>query len=484
MIKRILFVLLAVLILLIAILLINTFQFESKQLAIKTLPAPPLPQEAVVHLQEAIKHKTISYDDPALFDSTRFLDFRKFLETTYPNVHTKLQREIIKDYSLLYTWPGADPSLKPVILMAHQDVVPIEESSRGNWSMDPFAGEVKDGFIWGRGSTDNKINLISILETVEKLLKENYQPRRTIYLVFGHDEEIGGTGAKAIATQLKQQGITAEMVLDEGGIITLDKVPKMTKPVALIGTAEKGYLSLELSVDKNGGHSSMPETETALDILMKAILRLRENPFEADFSQSTIGFLNHVGPEMPFVEKIVFANSWLFKGVVIGIYEKSAGGNALVRTTVVPTIFHAGVKDNVVPSRVTATVNLRLLPGDNSEKILNEIKGIINDDRVAINPMMAFLSEPTVSSPEDGFGYQLIDETIKKTFDQTITTPFLMIGGTDSRHFGDVSTNIIKFSPMTDPIGFHGIDERISLDSYQHALWFYEQLLRHVEIKK
>lgn len=484
MIKRILLVLVSVLVLLIGILLFNTVRFNSKQLSIETLPAPSLPQEAVLHLQEAIGYKTISYDDPTLFDSSQFLGFRRFLETTYPIVHSNLKREIVKDYSLLYTWPGTDQSLKPIVLMAHQDVVPIEEASRSKWTVDPFTGEVRDGFIWGRGSTDDKINLISILETVERLAKENYQPKRTIYLAFGHDEEIGGTGAKAIAAHLKQHGVTAEMVLDEGGIITLDKVPKMTKPVALIGTAEKGFLSVELSVDKNGGHSSMPEKETALDILMKAIVRLRENPFQADFSQSTIGFLNHVGPEMPLVEKMVFANSWLFKGVVIGIYEKSAGGNALVRTTIVPTILHAGVKDNVIPSKVVATVNLRLLPGDNSEKILAELKNVINDDRVVIKPILEFLSEPTGNSPEDGFGYKLIDATIKKTFDQTITTPFLMIGATDSRHFGEVSTNIIKFSPMTDPIGFHGIDERISLDSYRHALWFYEQLLLDPEIKK
>lgn len=482
MIKRVIVGFFALLILFVAVLLVNTFRFTSKQLTATVLPAPVLSDSAVAHLQSAIRIKTISYDDPAQFDSAKFLYFRKFLEKTYPTVHSKLKREIIKGYSLIFTWKGKDPSLKPIILMAHQDVVPIEEASKASWTFDPFSGEVKDGFIWGRGSTDDKINLISILETVEKLLQENYEPRRTIYLAFGHDEEIGGTGAKAMAKHFKQQGIEAEMVLDEGGIITLEKVPGMNKPVALIGTAEKGYLSVQLTVEKNGGHSSMPDNETALDILMKAIVKLREHPFEADFSPSTIGFLNHVGPEMPFPEKMVFANSWLFKGVVISIYEKSPGGNALVRTTIVPTTIHAGMKDNVVPSKVTATVNLRLLPGDNSEKVLAEIKNTINDDRVVITPLMAFLAEPTTSSPENGFGYQIVSETIRKTFDGTITTPFLMIGGTDSRHFGDISSNIIKFSPMTDPIGFHGIDERVSLQSYQHALWFYEQLLLNEKI--
>jgi len=466
------------------ILLFNTLRFSSKQLLIDVQPAPALDSSAIKHLQSAIRIKTISYDDPSKFDSTEFLTFRKFLEETYPTVHAKLSREIIKGYSIIFTWPGKNSALKPIILMAHQDVVPIEEASINKWTVEPFNGEVKDGYVWGRGAIDDKINLISMMETVEKLLEQNYQPARTVYLAFGHDEEIGGSGAKAMAAHFKQRGVEAELVLDEGGIITRDKVPGMTKPVALIGTAEKGYLSIELSVEKNGGHSSMPEEETALDILMKAIVKLRDHPFEADFSPSTVGFLNHVGPEMPYPEKIVFANTWLFKGVVIGIYEKSAGGNALVRTTTVPTIFNAGMKDNVVPSKATATVNFRLLPGDNSEKVLNEIQKIIADDCVVINPLLAFVSEPTANSPETGFGYQLVNETIKKTFDETVTTPFLMIGGTDSRHFASISKNIIKFSPMTDPIGFHGIDERISLDSYRQALWFYEQLLTSERLGK
>jgi len=483
MVKRVLIAFGIVLLILTSILLINTLRFSSKQVLIDVQPAPALDSSAVKHLQSAIRVRTISYDDPAKFDSAAFLTFRRFLEEAYPTVHAKLNREIINGYSMIFSWPGKNSALKPIILMAHQDVVPIEEASKSKWTVDPFSGEAKTGYIWGRGSIDDKINLISMLEAVEKLLKKNYQPARTIYLAFGHDEEIGGSGAKAMAVRFKQLGVEAELVLDEGGIITRDKVPGMTKPVALIGTAEKGYLSIELSVEKNGGHSSMPEKETALDILMKAIVKLRDHPFEADFSPSTLGFLNHVGPEMPYPERIVFANTWLFKGVVIGIYEKSAAGNALVRTTIVPTIFNAGMKDNVVPSKATATINFRLLPGDHSEKVLSEIQSVIADDRVVINPLIAFLSEPTENSPEDGFGYQLVNETIKRTFDQTVTTPFLMIGGTDSRHFADISKNIIKFSPMTDPIGFHGIDERVSLDSYQHALWFYEQLLTSEKLK-
>ncbi|HMJ69411.1 MAG TPA: M20 family peptidase [Cyclobacteriaceae bacterium] len=478
MIRRILKILGVALLILVAVVMFRTVTFKSKQLDIAATPAPGYTADALEHFRGSIKFKTISSTDPSLVDTSAFMEFHRYLKNSYPLIHEKLSLKTIANFSLLYKWEGSDVSLAPYVLMAHQDVVPIEEASRNLWTVDPFEGVVRDELVWGRGACDDKINLIAIMESVEKLLKEGFQPKRTIYLAFGHDEETGGTGAKAIAAELKSQNVTADLVLDEGGIITLDKVPGMTKPTALIGTSEKGYLSLELKVEKNGGHSSMPERETALDILAKALVVLRENPFPADFTPSTEGFIQHVGPELPFVQKMAFANIWLLKPMVINIYESSPGGNALVRTTAVPTIFHAGVKDNVVPTTVSAVVNFRLLPGDGSEKVNKRVKEIINDERVTVKDLGSFFSEPTAVSPEDGPGYKLVDEVVHKTFPNIVTTPFMMIGGTDSRHMDGISKNIIKFSPMTDPIGFHGIDERVSLKSYSETLWFFETLLR------
>jgi carboxypeptidase PM20D1 len=319
------------------------------------------------------------------------------------------------------------------------------------------------------------------MEVVEKMLMEGFKPKRTVYLAFGHDEEMGGLGARAIAAELLDQNVDAELVLDEGGIVTLHQVPGVTKPVALIGTAEKGYISLELKVEINGGHSSMPAKETALDVLNKALVSLHDHPFPARFTPVTEGFLEHVGPEMAFTSKLAVANSWLLEGVVISMYEKSPGANASVRTTMVPTVIHAGVKDNIIPTSVNAIVNLRLLPGDSSVSAIMRVKNTINDDRVKISTVGGFASEPTGITSADGPGFRIVQETVRKTFRETITTPFLMIGGTDSRHLEGVSKNIIKFSPMTDPIGFHGIDERVSLDSYKDTLWFFETLLRTTE---
>lgn len=463
-------------IVLVTILLLNTFTKSSVQMRVAARPAPEITDSALQHFKEAIAFKTISFGDRSRFDSTQFLGFRNFLERAYPGFHEQATREIINGYTLLYTWKGKNPSLKPIVLMAHQDVVPIEEGTESLWTVNPFAGEIKEDFIWGRGTTDDKINLISLLEAAEKLIRNKFQPEQTIYFSFGHDEEVGGTGAIAVAKLLKERGVEAEFVMDEGGIITTNQIPGITKPVALIGTSEKGFLSILLSVEKAGGHSSMPARETAIDILTSAIVRLRANPFEARFSESMSGFIESLGPEMPFVQRLAFANPWLFRGMIVGIYESSAGGNAMVRTTVAPTILQAGMKDNVIPTLATATINFRLLPGDKVEAVINKVKEIIADDRITINVFGGF-SEASAVTPMNSTGYKQIEKAIKTSYADLLTSPFLMIGATDSRYFGEVSPNIIKFSPMIDPIGFHGIDERVSLESFKTALWFYEQLL-------
>lgn len=479
--KKIFIAILTAILLVASVLLFNTFRLQPSRVAVSVIPAPVVTDSAIAHFTRAIGYKTISYGDPSKFDSLQFIGFRNYLAATYPQMHAAFKPELIEGYTLLYKWTGKDTSLNPIILMAHQDVVPIEESTRDQWTVDPFAGTVKDGFIWGRGTTDDKINLISICESVEKLLAEGFQPKRTVYIIFGHDEEIGGKGAKAVAARMEAMGMQADLLMDEGGIITKEKLPGMTKPVALLGTSEKGYLSLGLTAQAPGGHSSMPEKETSVDLLSKALVKLRENPFPARFSEPVKGLMEAVGPEMPFLQRMAFANPWLFKGMIAGIYEKTGSGNAMVHTTLVPTIIEGGIKDNVVPAQAKATINLRLLPGDSIDAVIRRVEEIIGDKRVTVTKHTEAISEASAVTPVKSFGYQKMEKIMKQSYPDVVTTPFLMIGATDSRHFGKVSSNIIKFSPMIDPIGFHGIDERVSLESYQTALWFYEQLLRDAE---
>ena len=477
--KKILLAILLLLLIFIGIIAFKTINAPNLQSKITAIPAPALSDDALKHFQQSISYQTVSYGDVSLWDSLPFIAFRKFLETTYPLAHQQLKREIISNYSYLYKWQGYDTTLNPFILMAHQDVVPIEESTKTQWNFEPFSGIIKDGYVCGRGTTDDKINLISILESTEKLLKENFKPARTIYFVFGHDEELGGkNGAKKIAELLESRKVKAELVMDEGGFVTDEKVPGVTKPVALVGTSEKGYLSIEFSVNKMGGHSSMPESETAIDILTKAIVKLRSKPFEAKFVESTKNLFEFLGPEMKFPNNMAFANPIIFKSIIVKNYEKSGSGNAMIRTTFVPTIIHAGIKDNVVPTLATAVVNFRLLPGDSSKHIFQKVKTIINDDRVVMKNLSLDSPEATPVSSATSAAFKTIDSIIKKSYSGVLTTPFLMIGGTDSKHFHGVSENIFKFSPMKDPIGFHTIDERVSIESYRHSLWFFEQLMR------
>lgn len=478
--KKFFLFLFVLLVALVGVLLVNTLQFKSKQLDIAGEPSPAISESTLENFKKAIQIKTISFGDSIPPDTAAFYGFHRFLASTYPLVHAKLELEKVKDYSLLYKWEGKNSSENPIVLMAHMDVVPVEPGTESLWSVDAFEGVIKNDTIWGRGTADDKMSLISIMEAIEKLLSENFIPERTIYLAFGHDEEIGGQGAIAIASLLESRNIKAELVLDEGGIITVDKIPGITQPVALVGTSEKGYMSLELSVELSGGHSSMPAPETAIDILTNAIVRLRANPFEADFSQSTKDFIEYIGPEQPFLQKMVFANQWLFKNTIVGIYEQSPGGNAMVRTTIAPTVINAGVKDNVIPTLASATINFRLLPGDTQESVKDRVISVIDDPRVNVSKL-SFGNDPSAVTPVDGFGFKLIEAAARKTFDQVIVAPFLMVGATDSRHFGKVSDQIIKFSPMNDPIGFHGIDERISVKGFQDGIWFYQQLIKSIE---
>ncbi|MBS1241101.1 MAG: Gly-Xaa carboxypeptidase, partial [Gemmatimonadetes bacterium] len=337
------------------------------------------------HLAEAITFPTVSLESGGPVDTAAFRQLHLFLERAYPNLHRQLRRELIGGLSLLFTWPGRDPALAPVILMAHQDVVPVTPEALDRWAHPPFAGQIADGFIWGRGALDDKAGMMGILEAVEALLSQGYQPARTIYLAFGHDEEVGGVyGARAIADTLAARGMASPaMVLDEGGAMS-EGMAGLEGPVALIGVAEKGFVTLQLTVDAEGGHSSMPPRETAIGILSAAITRLEAHPFPARMTPAVQGMFASMAPATSGATRLALANLWLFKPVVIRRLLAEPQTASMLRTTTAPTIFHAGVKDNVLPQRATASVNFRLLTGDTRESVMATVHRIIADDRVRV----------------------------------------------------------------------------------------------------
>lgn len=483
MVKKIFFVCLGLILIFIIYLLVNTFNFKSTQLNEEPATVFKINRASIENFSNAIKIKTVSPENDIDFDSLQFQNFESFLIKTYPLVDSLLEKKTFNSFSFLYKWAGTDPRLKPIILMAHLDVVPVIEENLPDWKHPPFGGEIINDTIWGRGTIDDKVGVIGIMESLELLLKDNFKPARSIYISFGHDEEIGGAnGAKSIAQYLKDENVEAEFVLDEGGSIVQHMIPDIDKDVALIGIAEKGFISLELLIKMEGGHSSMPEKETAIDVLSNAIIKLKQNPFPAIISAPIDGFIQNLGPEMPFINRLVFANKSIFESVITGIYEKSSSGNALVRTTTAPTIFNSGVKDNVIPQSASATINFRIIPGETVATVTERVKTLIDDDRIMIKKGN-FISEPSKVSSTTSFGYTALQKTISEIYPEVLVAPYLVVGGTDSRHLNDISDNIYRFSAIKLNKGniksFHGLNERLPLSDFENSIRFYYQIIKN-----
>jgi carboxypeptidase PM20D1 len=480
--KKILIALLGIFIVLILIVVIKTFTVGSMQIDVESVPLPEIGAESAANLSKALTIPTISYEPDLPIDTAAFRAFHQFLEETYPLIHSTLEKEIFSEFSLLYTWKGKNPDLKPVILMAHIDVVPAPDEER--WEHPPYSSANDGTFIWGRGAIDDKGRLIATLEAVEKLIGENFVPERSIYLAFGHDEEIlGRNGALLIANTLAERGVEAEFVIDEGLPITQGIIPMVSKPVASIGLSEKGYMSVILTVEMEGGHSSNPEKETSVTVLNQALHKLNNKPMKPYISEPVKNFLRYLGPEMPFLPRAIFANLWLFEGVVINIYTGSRAGNAAVRTVNSPTILTAGVKDNVIPTKAEAVVNFRMLPGETSIDVMQYLQNVIADDRVKISAY-GDIQEPSPVSSVESYGFELVHKTIKQVFPEVMVSPMLALGATDSRYYINVSSDIYKFVPFTllddDLARFHGLNERISIENYHRAIGFYYQLIKNV----
>jgi carboxypeptidase PM20D1 len=492
--KKTLLFLLALLIGLAVVLAVNTLRLSSKQLPRNNTNLRSDIKEdtaAIAHLAEAIQIQTVSYDDSARGKSNAVFDsLFTVLRKNYPAVFTSLQDTVINGRNLLLKWTGTKPSLLPVILYAHMDVVPIEVNTLSQWKHAPFSGDVAndgttpDRYIWGRGALDDKGSLIAIYEAVNRLLQKGYKPERTIYFASGSDEEIGGlNGAQAIAAYCRENKLHFDFYLDEGGTVIQGVVPGVDRPVALIGTSEKGYITLDLSVSLKGGHSSQPAKETALDVLLEAVKKVHDNPFEKKACQSVDEFMDYIGPEMQGALKVFFANRWLFKPVILSKYTESKEGNALVRTTSVTTIMNAGVKENVIPSRVNAKINFRILPGESCASVLKHVKEVINDERVLITPGEKY--EPSAVTASAQWGFNALQTTVAAVFPDALVAPFLMLGSTDSKHFSDLTNQTYRFFPVRmdrESLGsIHGINERIKVSSYMESIAFYEQLINNLD---
>jgi len=455
----------------------------------RQVPAPPAPARAVDaervagHLAEAIRIPTISYSsEPADLQAGAFRDLAAWLAATYPGLHRALALERVSDHSLVYTWAGSVPTLPPLLLLAHQDVVPAVDPER--WSHPPFAGAVADGFVWGRGAIDDKGPLVAICEAVEALVAEGFAPRRTVLLAFGHDEEVGGpAGAVKIAEQLAARGVRAGLVLDEGyALLEKGTVPGFDGVVAPIGVAEKGYATLEVVARAAGGHSSTPPRATAAGALARAITRLEENPFPIGVGGVTGSFFAWLAPELPLPARVAVANADLLAPLLSGPVRGEPGLNALLRTTTAVTMLSGAPKDNVLPVEAIARVNFRILPGETAASVLARVQQTVSAPDVEAR-FGGEHRDPSPVSPSDGPAFALLQRTIGELFPGAVVAPALVVGGTDARYYHVLADAVYRFAPFRyGPADIklpHGIDERLAVSNLADAVRFYARLIEN-----
>lgn len=478
--------LVTVIILLAAVMMIRAATMESVQQAVSSPEnLPKLDDGAVGRLAGAIEIPTISPSDYTDEQLEPFRRFDTYLQASFPTVHAELDREQVGPCSLMFTWEGKDAQAKPAVLMSHLDVVPVEDGDEEDWTHPPFSGAVIDGYVWGRGALDIKVGVMGILEATETLLEAGEAPARTFIFAFGCDEEIGGRrGAKKIAELLEARDIEPAYVLDEGLVITEGITPGVDRPVALIGLAEKGFLTLNLTAKAQGGHSSMPPSETAIGILARAVKRLEDQQFDTYLNAPARQMFEAVGPEMSMAMRVVFANLWLLEPVLIDQLEQKKQTNAMVRTTTAVTIFDAGVQDNILPKIARASVNFRITPGQTMEDVKRHVKTVIDDSRVEIRtPEASFNSDPSPVSSADSHAFNHVRRTTRQVFgEETIVIPGLAMAATDSRWFANIADDVYRFIPMRlgadDTKRIHGVDERIGVENYKNIVRYYMQLMR------
>ena len=465
-----------------AVIIVNAMRYGSRQLP--SVPAPafvPL-AGAVERLAAAVAIPTVSYADVTRRDTAAFARWREHLARSFPRAHATLRTERFERDAMLYTWPGLDTAAAPLVLLAHVDVVPVEPGTESQWTRPPFGGVADSLFVWGRGTQDDKAGALGILEAVEGLLASGFRPRRSIYVALGADEETGGLGARAIADSLRARRVRPAVVLDEGGAVVRGVMPGLSRPLAAVGVAEKGYATLRLEARGPGGHSSMPPRHTAVGRLARAIAILEGNPFPARLREPFATMLDRVGREMSFGMRVVFANRWLTEPLIRRQLTSNPTTDAALRTTTAVTMLEGSPKDNVLPQRARAAVNFRLMPGDSLRGVVDRTRNLIGDRDVVVTLDSASATEPSPVSPSSGATWEMLARTIRSVYPDAVVAPYLSLGGTDARWYSGLSENVYRFLPQRweadDVQRMHGTNERIRVGAYGEQIRFYATLIR------
>lgn len=444
-------------------------------------------QELAAILAKAIQQPTITVTagDPRPGQDGPWQDLRAMLFESFPSLFGVAEKIMVADQTLLVRWQGSDASLDPILLMAHQDVVPVNMGTESQWDAPPFSGQVLNGYIYGRGALDDKSSLVSILAAADALVQDGFQPKRTIWMMFGHDEEVSGSGAQAGVEYFKSQGIRMEMVLDEGFWV-IDPFPLTGGRAGLIGVSEKGYVTLQLTATAKGGHSSVPPRNSANIQLARALIALDENQMPADFSKPPLSdMMTGLGADMPFMQKLAFANLWLFGDFVESQFAASGEANAMIRTTTAPTMMNGSIKENVLPQRSSALVNFRIHPNDNIESVLAHVRNVIAPFEglsADIYEAGGIGSEASPVSPSDNRAYRVLAAAARAAGEGSPVAPALVLGATDARWTAEISDNVYRFAPSVldseDLSGFHGTNERLKVENLSRMAVGYAQIMK------
>lgn len=433
-----------------------------------------------VHLGEAIRIKTISNQNYNYTDFNQYEEFLKFLKKTYPKVHQVCHLELVNQFSIVFHWKSDVQEGKPILLTAHYDVVPVEKSGIDSWDQDPFSGEFKEGFIYGRGALDDKNQVISIMEALEDSIENGFIPKRDIYIAFGFDEEVGGEkGAKTIASLFKEKNLQFEFVLDEGGAVIEGVIEEFDIPVGFIGVAEKGSSNIRIFTSGDGGHSSMPTKNSAIGKLSTIINNVEKNPMPAKLTLPVERMFKLMAPHMGKTGMLLNHSRLVFPFIKRKL-SNSGTMNSMIRTTISFTMTGGGEAENILPKTAWVNANIRIIPGDTLEEVMDHMKSVNN----GIDFEMKIMNheEGSAASPYDSDSYRMIEQKIKQVFDGVEVMPYLMAGSTDSRKYSELCDNIYRFSAVrmnqADLDSIHGANERISVENLQRMVLFYKILLK------
>ncbi|HWE45886.1 MAG TPA: M20 family peptidase [Caulobacteraceae bacterium] len=447
---------------------------------VKLAPAPAIDLDKVAqHLGEAVRIQTVSHQDPSQNDPAQWSALHDWLDKTYPAARAAMTREIVLQNTLLYTWKGSDPTLPPIILMAHQDVVPVDAATAGAWKHPPFSGEIADGAVWGRGSVDDKGSLISLFEAVDALAAHGFKPRRTVMILSGQDEETRGLGAQAAAALLQQRGVKALFVLDEGSAILTDN-PLTGKPSILIGVAEKGYATLRVTATAPGGHSSMPPPTTAVGNLAQALIAITGHPFPMKFEGPGADMMRWLAPHASPSVKMAVANAWLFNPLLVSEVSKTPPGAAMLHTTIAPTMLSGSPKENVLPQTAFALINYRIMPSDSAAIVMARAKKAVRGVPVTLawdSPPR----EPSAVSSTTSEGWKYVAAAAQASDPGVPLAPSLVVAGTDSGRMGKVGTDVYRLQPLemslADTKMIHGTNEHMTLANLKRMVDYYAVLI-------